>query len=322
MKKTMVVSLLFILIFSSCSLNKMAVKSAGSLFDEASLSLEKEKNWNFLKESVPSNLMIMEGLLSIDPDNKKMLKNLIKGFGAYAFGVSETLYLEEQWSESSNTKELDSAIDYYGRALKYGLHYLELEGIKADSILAAQDYSQMKKLISKLLKDRDGREVLFFTAQSWGGLMNLQRGNISLLSTMGAMKNMIDSVCEVEPTFQFGACDIFYGAYEVSRPKTLGGNPEKGNKIFKQAMLSRTDNLLISVAYLQYSVIPSGNQDEYKILKEKLEKAAIQFKNLSLVVPGIGIENTFSQSDERLSVLNSIALKRFEIMKKFEKKLF
>ena len=133
---------------------------------------------------------------------------------------------------------------------------------------------------------------------------------------------MIDSVCEVEPTFQFGACDIFYGAFEVSRPKTLGGNPEKGNKIFKQAMLSRADNLLISVAYLQYSVIPSGNQEEYKELKEKLEKAAVQFKNLSLIVPGMAIENTFNQSDERLSVLNSIALKRFEIMKKFEKKLF
>jgi tetratricopeptide (TPR) repeat protein len=322
MKKAMVVLLLFSLILSSCSLNKLAVRSAAPLFDEASMSIEKEKNWNFLKDSVPSNLMIMEGLLSIDPDNKKMLKNLIKGYGAYAFGVSETLYLEEQWSESNNTKELDSAIDYYGRALKHGLHYLKLYGIKTDEILAAQDYSQMKKLVTKVLKDHDGREVLFFTAQSWGGLMNLQRGNISLLSTMGAMKNMIDTVCEVEPTFQFGACDLFYGAYEVSRPRTLGGNPDKGMKIFKQAMLSRADNLLIPVAYLQYAVIPAGNSDEYKSVKEKLEKAAVQFKNLSLVVPGIGVENTFVQSDERLSVLNTIAMKRFEIIKKFEKKLF
>ncbi|MFZ4713481.1 MAG: TRAP transporter TatT component family protein [Bacteriovoracaceae bacterium] len=305
-----------------CSMNQIAVKSAAPLLDEASSSVETEKNWNFVKDSLPTNLMMMEGMLSIDPSNLKLLKNLVKGYSAYAFGVSETLYLSEMWGETEITTDLDSAVDYYGRALRHGLHYLNLKGIKTDHLMAAQDLDEMKKLLSKISADKDSREVIFFLAQSWGGLVNLQRGNIALLSTIGIMKNMIDTVCGIDPNFQFGACDIFSAVYETSRPKTLGGNPEKGVKIFKQTMEARPDNLLVQIAYLQYSVIPSGDEAEYKRIKTNLLLSEKQFKNLKLIIPGQAVEDVFHQTDDRISILNSIALKRFEIMKKYEKKFF
>ncbi len=309
-------------ILSSCSFNKMAVKSGASILDEASITMETEKSWAIVRDALPTNIKMMEGMLTIDPTNQVILKNLTKAYSAYAFGVSETLYLHDQWGETEKTDELDAAIDYYGRAMKYGLRYLEIKGIKTNDLLASQDLGEMKKLVSKVSGDAQGREVLFFLAQSWGSAINLQRGNITLLSSVGVVKNLIDTVCEIEPNFQFGACDMFNGAFEVARPRTLGGNPEKGANIFKQAMIARPDSLLIPIAYLQYYVIPTGNEVEYKRVKEILLTAERQFKNSKVVVPGSPLEDVLIQSDERLSILNSIALKRFEIMKKYEKKFF
>ena len=55
---------------------------------------------------------------------------------------------------------------------------------------------------------------------------------MGLVSNLPIVKGLFDWVCSKSPNINFGACDIFYGAYQAQRPLMLGGNPEKGKEIF------------------------------------------------------------------------------------------
>jgi hypothetical protein len=42
-------------------------------------------------------------------------------------------------------------------------------------------------------------------------------------------------VAELQPSFHFGGADLFFGVYYASRPRLLGGDPEKAKAAFDRA---------------------------------------------------------------------------------------
>jgi hypothetical protein len=57
----------------------MAVNGSSGLLYSASNNLETESNYEIFKYGVPGNLLLVEGLLSEDPENKNILSTLTKG---------------------------------------------------------------------------------------------------------------------------------------------------------------------------------------------------------------------------------------------------
>lgn len=309
---------------TACSMNKIAVKSASSLLNEGAVSVEKEKNWEFFRDLMPTNIKTMEGMLAVDPHNKLLLLNTLKAYVAYGFGVSETLYLEDQLNgiDAEDSPQYTQAISHYTMALVNGLAYLAEKGITQKELVEKQDPAELKKYLKKKMsKTKEDQEAVFFTAQAWGSLINLERTNIKLMSYLGTVKNMMDYVCEQNPNINFGACSLFYGAYEAGRPRTLGGNPELGKNIFKTAIEKNPMNLLDRVVYLQYSVIPAQDEAEYKKISATLERDSKLFLNY-LNMFGVSSEELLPMPDDRISIYNAIAVKRFHIIKKLEKKIF
>lgn len=316
--------LMLSIILSACSMNKIAVRSASSLLNEGAVSVEKEKNWDFFQQCMPTNIKTMEGMLAVDPHNKLLLLNILKGHIAYGYGVSESLYLEDQLTgvDAEDSVHYTQAVSHYTQALVNGLAYLAEKGVTQKDLVEKQDPADLKKFLKKKMsKSKDDQEAIFFTAQAWGSLINLERTNIKLMSYLGTVKNMMDFVCEQNPEINFGACSIFYGAFEAGRPRTLGGNPELGKEIFKNSIVKSPDNLLNRVAYLQYSVIPAQDENEFKAIMSTLDKDSKLFLNY-LNLYGVNAEDLLPMRDDRVSVYNAIAVKRYQILKKLEKKIF
>lgn len=298
----------------------MTVRATAKIMNEASFESETEKSWEMFRDGIPGNLKTMEGLLFVDKENEDLLSNLSKGYAVYGLAVPDTLYVKDYLQDSENTFNRDQAIYAYSKGLHYGLELLANRDIDFDDILRA---SQTKNGIEELFdKEFDVEKIgdaslIFFMGQAWIGLVNLQRDNPTLISQLPVIKSVMDWVCLYKPDFYFGVCNVFYGAFEASRPVMLGGNPQKAKNYFVKALEKFPENLFNRVSYIQYYLIPAQEEDEFKIQKDYLIQAFKEFKDSR----NWGKSNS-RFANKRINLLNAIAMKRFELILEAEKNLF
>ena len=310
--------LLFLLV-SCSSVHKAGLRMTGGIFDRAGEQMETTGNWEMFKNSVPGNLQLVEGLLAVDPKNKSLLRTLIKGYAGFAYVVNETYYLQDKTFDQNNSIHLEQALWNYSKALNFGKRYLATEGILLQDVLTQSRGGDLAKFLDGKLNDKEDLEAVFYLAQSWGAIINLQKQNLVLVSQVDIVKSLFDWACSKKPDFNFGACRIFYGAYDLGRPKMLGGNPDRGREILLDAINQYPQNYLMRVAYLEYYVVPNLDLKEYSKHKKAVKDFAVIFKQQMKVDP---LKNADEVFNNRLNLFNSLAIKRMELMEVVEKKLF
>lgn len=306
---------LFLIAFSSCSLKKVALRSATPIFSGSSETVMREANWDFFREASPGNLKFMEVLWEQDKENLALLSVLIKSYAGYSFAVPETLAFEDELAGIENSRWKNDAIFFYTRSLDYGIRYLKHKGITSEEILS-DEKRFLKKL--KTLQKNDVMALLY-TAQSWASLINLQKDNVALIANVSKVKMMFDRVCELSPDVDGNICDIFYAQYESSRPKVLGGNPEYGEKLFQEAIRKNPRNLLIRMSYIQSLILPSMDLEKYERESAILKKEINLWEDMNRD----NLENLSPYKKfQDLNLFNSIAKKRFDILEKYKNKIF
>jgi TRAP transporter T-component len=317
--------LIFIIVNSSCSFNKFAVNTSSSLLYNASNELQSEPNYEVFRSGSTANLMLMEGLLSESPQNLDILAILTKGHAGYAFAVNETDMLNEEWGELKTDIGKSQALFGYTRALNFGLRYLKIHKIDLNQLIALINEPQgiSHLLDSQLSSSAKDLELVLFTAQSLAALINLQKDNISLVAQLPLAKGLFDWVCTKDPKIVFGACDIFYGSFEASRPKMLGGNPEKGKEIFLRAIKKFPDNWLIRTSYIQYYLIPQDDKAGLDAELAFLKKRQSEYYAFHVYSSGPSGSAAFDWSQEpHLRFYQALALKRYELINKYQKQFF
>ncbi len=308
---------------SSCGgVQKIAVGTTAGLLYEAAYEMETEPVWDHLKDGVGPNLKMVEGLYSLSPEDDDLLVALIKGYTAYAFAIHETESLEDQYGDTGKTLALSKAQYFYSRAIEYGLEYMVEQGITWDELVKSpREEGGVEGLLSKnLSSDQRTYEAVAFFAQAMGGLINLRKDNMVLVAQLGIVKGMFDWVCKEDPNINHGACQLFYAAYEAGRPRMLGGNPDKGREIFKKAIELNPNNWLVHISYLQYYVIPMGDEDEWNAIKSVLNNAEKLNEEDLVWSPGKQTNPAFKRKEIR--AFQAVALKRWSIIKKYESEFF
>jgi hypothetical protein len=305
-----------LLIVSGCSLQKMALRGATPIFVKSSDVVMKEANWDFFKDSSPGNIKFLEVLWETDKENLGLLSALLKSYAGYAFGVSETLALEDELRGAEESPWKSDALTYYTRSLDLGLLYLKNRGLLREDLLSL-DESVLQKKLNRL--SEEDIPALLYTAQSWGSLINLQKDNIILVSLVPRVKILFDHVCKVKPEIDNNVCDLFYAQYESSRPRMLGGNPEKGAELFLDAIKRNPQNLLLRLSYIQYVLIPSMDEPKYEKEASLLQEEFAHWRNINRD----SLQNLSPYKDApQLNLFNAIAQKRFQIIEKYKKKIF
>ncbi len=316
--------LLSSMILASCSsMNKMAVSGSSGLLYKAGGEVETEANFELFKSGVGANLMLMEGLLSASPKNLNILAILNKGYAGLAFAVNETQMNEEEWAELKSESGKKQALFNYTRAMNFGLKYLAEYDVRFDDLLSKINEPQdVHHLLDKHLStDKRDLEIVLFTAQSMGALINLQKDNMTLVAQLSIVKTLFDWVCAKNPQINYGTCDIFYGAYESGRPEMLGGNPKKGREIFLKAISKHPHNWLIRTSYIQYYLIPLNDEEGFKEQMNFLSKTNEEYQKYFVYDAAVKGEPAWSR-EEKLRLYQTLALKRFELINRFQKQFF
>ena len=96
----------------------------------------------------------------------------------------------------------------------------------------------------------------------------------------------------------------------------LGGNPEKGKRIFKDFIKKNPHQWLARVAYLEHYVIPMENEDAY--LAQKKDLINLSRLHRKKLKDALGKVNDPAFENQRLRLYQATAIKRFEIIRKFE----
>lgn len=308
--------LLFLLVGCS-SVQKWAVRRSSPVFHRAGEQLTKEDSWEFFRNSAPGNLKFLELVYLTDPDNMDLLPTVIKAHVGYAYSVPETLAFEDELKGAPESSHKTEAIHHYTRALDYGVHYLGLRDISKKDLLSLEE----EKLKEKLKKEisRNDHVAVVYLAQAWGSLINLQKDNIALVSHIPRVKILFDHVCGENPEIEHGICHIFNAQYEASRPRMLGGNPEKARDLYRSAMKKYPHHLLIPLNMIQFIHLPAMDGEEYEKLATtmKAELAAWGNKDRS----NLADESEY-RKDRDLNLYNAVAKKRLEIIEQNKQKIF
>lgn len=311
-------SFIFILLIGGCSsVQKWAVRRASPVFHKAGEQLTREDSWEFFKNSAPGNLKFLEVVYLTDPNNMELLPTVIKAHVGYAYAVPETLAFEDELKGSPADFHKTEAIHHYTRALDYGVHYLSLRDVSRKDLLSlAED-----KLLLKLNKEisRNDLVALAYTAQAWGSLINLQKDDVALVSQIPRVKILFDYVCKENPDLEYGICDIFNAQYEASRPRMLGGNPEKAKELYASAMKKYPQHLLIPVNMIQYIHLPSMDGEEYEKMAATLKREFAEWSSKRR--DNLADESRYRKHRD-LNLFNAIARKRFDIIEQHKKKIF
>ena len=314
-------AILSLIVATGCSsVQKLGLKATADMLDKANREMTREPDLSFFAKATPGNIQLMEGLWYVDQSNQVILSNLIKGYGGYGFAIAETNYLEYQLQDIAQNPHKKSAITAYSKAFNYGLKYFKLKGITPNILKNPTKVEQLREQLSEKL-DEDDKVAAFYTAQAWGGLINLQRNNMALMNQVINVKALMDWVCSQDPNFENGSCNLFYAMYEASRPPMLGGSLEKAKTLFESFIEKYPYHLFARVAYIQYYVIPMMDEDLYA---EQSEVLAKQLKEWSKVL-NVG-EDTEQKSPylkhSQFNLYNAVAQKRYEIIESLKNEIF
>ena len=310
-----------LLLTEGCAVRQVALNMTSDILSDASGEIERETDWEILQYALPANLKTFAGLYSMDRENKALLMTLTKGYAAYAFGVHETLYFSEKFTDDPTGPHRAATIRNYRKSLYYGMQYLALLHIDYPAIIEANKSGGLNKLLASKMPENDTAawQTLLYTGQAWVSLINLSKGNQTLVSQLDLAKQVIDAGCEKIPDFSQGFGLMFKASYEASRPKAMGGNHKMAKELFLKAMAQYPDSLLTYVTYMEKFLIPGQFEDEYRSVKGTLElRIAAAAKNV--YIPGADTKkDPYNQPD---AALNTIAIKRFELIKQNESRLF
>lgn len=309
---------LFILFLISCSsLERWAVRRASPVFVKAGDELTREDSWEFFRTSAPGNVKLVELLYLTDPSNMTLLPAVIKAYAGYAFAVPETLAFGDALAGKEDSPHVKEAITLYTRALDYGVTYLESRGVKRKDLLSLSE-DDLKKLLGKKI-DEDDFVALVYFAQAWGSLINLQKDNVALVSQIPRVKILFDHVCKKAPKIEHEICAIFYAQYEGSRPRMVGGSPERARELYLKARKENPHHLLIPLGLIQYVVIPAMEGEEYETLAQELRKEFSDWENRDRSELR---DSTPYRKIRELNLYNAVARKRFELIEQNKKNIF
>lgn len=236
-----------IYILFSCS--SLLGNLTGGLTD----SLNRQNDVELVKEGAPAFLLLVEGLIYSNPQDKAMLSTGIQMFSAYSGAFVQDKVRKKLFTDK--TKEWAMALlKTYPKYNKYAtIDYQEKE--KRDQAFA--DFL-------KSLKKSDVPYV-FWAAYSWALSILDNIDSQEAFLELPIPKAIIARVYELDSSFYYGAPHLFNGIFFGAYPEAYGGDLKKAKEEFDKALeLSEGKLFMTKLFYADYYYRPKYDKANYK----------------------------------------------------------
>lgn len=234
-----------LLLIQSCSLDKFVIRQTGTLLDYGVLALYEETDLILAEHSLASNIKLLEGMVKGDPENEHLLLLTSQALAGYAMG-----FAEDESPERAKVLYLRSR-DYGLRVLREKAEFAQSENKPTDDFIVAVSFF-----------DKDDLDALFWTAYAWAGWINLSLDNPQAFADLARVQVMMQRVLDLDETYFFAAAHLFFGSMWGTKPKMLGGDPEKAKDHFERNIEITKGNFLLShIYYAKYYAMKTFDEE-------------------------------------------------------------
>jgi hypothetical protein len=215
---------------------QIAVRSMGGIMETGFTVLNEEDDWELAEKSIPSNLILLETIIRSDPGNPKTLLLASQGYSGYALG-----FVEDTDPERARV--------LYRRGKERGLEILNRR-----SDLAAALPRGIDELRSALHScSKDDAPALFWTAVAWAGEIEWSLTDPAVIADLPKVEALLQQVLTLDSTYYYGGAHFVLGTLYGSRPKMLGGDPERSIDHFRRSIALNNGHFLMASVYLARS---------------------------------------------------------------------
>lgn len=232
-RSTLLPLLLALALFSGCS--SVATRTAGDFSDNLSRAVLEQDDPETVRQGAPAFLLMLDGLISGDPDNQALLLSGSRLYAAYA-----TAFVED---EQRQRRLADKSFNYARRAI----------------CLSHSDFCTVidKPLapFSEHLRDFDTDDVpvLFGFASAWATWIQVNSDDWNATIQLPKVAALMNRVIELDEAYNHGNAHVYMGVLSTQLPAEYGGKPEVGRQHFERANeLSAGRNLMVNVLFAKY----------------------------------------------------------------------
>ena len=254
-----------------CDLTKLTANSTSKLFARASPAFEQHWDVELAGEAVPANIMQMEGLLRIIPENSIIVMNAVRLYDAYAFGwIEDELEEAQREGDYARADALGRRARYmYRRALDLCLHRIryETEGYDAAYEGGVEAFAAW---LDGTFDEREHADLLLWTGYSWGSYINASKDDMVAVADLPFAEALVERSVALDEAHQHGAGLTFLA---VVATNALGADLDEAEAAWARALeVTERKNLLTLVNYARHYLTKRGERQLYiDTLREVLE---------------------------------------------------
>lgn len=232
------------ILFTACSLKKMAVRQATGFFGESRKVFEQETDLELAESSIAANLKLLEAMRVHDPKNDELNLLLAEIYSVYTLSFVEDKMdeAESQGKDAEAARQRERAKAFYLRARDFAANVL-VERLKIENV-AALGEEELKTKLGKL--DKDDIAPLFWYAFAWGSAINLDREDVAALSELPKIEIMMAQVKAWDESYYFAGAWLFEGVYFGARNEMMGGDPARAKAAFERNLALTQGKMLIT----------------------------------------------------------------------------
>lgn len=261
-------SLAALVFISGCScLMKMGVNRMAPTFENMGKAAQKENDPELLRFGAPSNLLMIDGLLDISPENRSLLTTAAQAYCGYAQG-----FVEEE--DAERAKKL------YTKGKSYGLRALKTSGSFRKALEKGE---RIEEAVTHLGKKYVS--AMFWTGTCWAGWLNLSKRDPKALLDVPSIKGIMERVYALDDSYYYGSPHLFFAAYYAGLPTIAGGGADKSKAEFDKVFeITGGKSLLPYVMYAQsYATLIQDRDLFVSTLNKVLETPSDVLPEMTLV---------------------------------------
>lgn len=267
-------AVLFLLLFGCASAAKERL--AASIAD----GIANQDDLTIVRTGTPSYLIMVDGFISNDPDDIKLLIAASRLYSAYAAVAVNSV--------GRRSRMVGKAYDYARHAACLHHEQLCTEKIR---------FERFENLVSGMGKG--DLALLYAYATAWAGFIAQNTSDWKIVADLPKVRVLFERILALEEDYEYGQAHLYLGVIQSQLPAALGGRPEEARRHFRRAIdLSGGRNLIAKVEYARhYARLVFDRELHDRLLREVIAATAAE--------PGLTLSNIYAQEEARTLLADS-----------------
>ena len=226
-----------------------------------------EDDPDLVRESLPTNMKLIELLIQQSPNNPNLLTSACQAFTVYVYAFvlrDAEITMDEDFA--SARRFTSRAKRLLRRARDYGFAALEASHPGFEKAYFSDPPLALENVTAEDLS------ALYWTAAAWGLYISTSKDNPAAIIELPNVGHLLERALELDEDYDNGSLHDLMFTYTLSRPDGGSAAPEIAKKHFDRAMeLSGGNRASLYVSYAESVSVVNQNREEFLEMLEKAE---------------------------------------------------